>query len=72
VCYVAHLAAVLCAANRGPILGITLREIQPRARIQGEHPWKAEFVLALAREDLGTYSFDPDMPGVDMAHNTLP
>jgi hypothetical protein len=20
----------------------------------------------------GTYSFDPDMPGVEMAHNTLP
>ena len=32
--------------------GITLREIQPPVRIQGDHPWKAEFVRALAREDL--------------------
>ena len=31
---------------------ITLREIQPPVRIQGDHPWKAEFVRALAREDL--------------------
>jgi len=29
-----------------------LREIQPPARIQGDHPWKAEFVRTLAREDL--------------------
>jgi len=46
--------------------GTTLREIQPRARIQGEHPWKAEFVLALAREDLAPltvrgYAGDVDM-----------
>ena len=43
-----------------------MREIQPRARIQGEHPWKAEFVLALAREDLAPltvrgYAGDVDM-----------
>jgi site-specific recombinase XerD len=29
-----------------------LREIQPPARIQGDHPWAAEFVCALGREDL--------------------
>src|ERR1039458_6643537 len=32
--------------------GITLREIQPPGPIQGDHPWRAEFVRALAREDL--------------------
>ena len=29
-----------------------MREIQPPARIQGDHPWRVEFVRALAREDL--------------------
>ena len=29
-----------------------MREIQPPAPIQGDHPWRAEFVRALAREDL--------------------
>jgi site-specific recombinase XerD len=29
-----------------------LREIQPPAAIRGDHPWAAEFVRALAREDL--------------------
>ena len=71
-----------------------MREIQPPARIEGDHPWAAEFVRTLAREDLspltvrgyarvsppcrahiiptGTYSFDPEMPGIDIAYNTLP
>ena len=29
-----------------------MREIQPPGPIQGDHPWRAEFVRALAREDL--------------------
>jgi len=32
--------------------GITLCEIQPTASIQEGHPWRVEFVRALAHEDL--------------------
>lgn len=47
------ISAPYCAPQIGGLSwGITLREIQPAARIEGDHPWLTEFVRALAREDL--------------------
>ena len=64
-----------CAQQTGGLSGgIALREIQPPAPIQEDHPWAAEFVRVVpgAYYPDRTYAFDPQIRGVEIAHNTLP
>jgi len=56
---------------------VRIAEIVARLRVSGEEILDSDLarVSPLCRAHIiptGTYSFDPDMPGVDMAHNTLP